>query len=218
VLEYRFPYGRSSVPALDAHRAIRTFRSNAAAWQVAGTTRSVENRDHGLSRKRTRTGNGQGHFDLGNQDAVDFVDRASCRPDFVVLACSPKLCTTQSKIGILYCTTVHIYCTYIQYSRHYCTISMYITYSGLLPREKNVCPKVDYIVNSVPGLMSQGFFKGRIKFNILLQISNLSEYCNRNSCCLCRKRYEPQANSVIASSKIASESVFLGIPDTSCSH
>jgi acetyl esterase/lipase len=82
VLEYRLPYGRSSVPASDAHRAIRTVRSNAIAWQVDPSRIGIM----GFSAGGHVAATVGTHFDLGNPDAVDLVDRASCRPDLVVLA------------------------------------------------------------------------------------------------------------------------------------
>jgi acetyl esterase/lipase len=82
VLEYRLPHGRSSVPALDAHRAIRTVRSNALAWQVDPSRIGIMGFSAGGHVAAT-TGT---HFDIGNPEAVQLVDRASCRPDFVVLA------------------------------------------------------------------------------------------------------------------------------------
>jgi acetyl esterase/lipase len=82
VLEYRLPYGRSSVPASDAHRAIRTVRSNALNWQVNPSRIGIM----GFSAGGHVAATVGTHFDLGNPDAVDLVDRASCRPDFVALA------------------------------------------------------------------------------------------------------------------------------------
>jgi acetyl esterase/lipase len=82
VLEYRLPYGRSSVPASDAQRAIRTVRSNAVAWQVDPSRIGIM----GFSAGGHVAATVGTHFDLGNPDAVHLVDRASCRPDFVLLA------------------------------------------------------------------------------------------------------------------------------------
>jgi acetyl esterase/lipase len=82
VLEYRLPHGRSSVPALDAHRAIRTVRSNAVAWQVDPSRIGIM----GFSAGGHVAATAGTHFDLGNPEAVQLVDRASCRPDFVLLA------------------------------------------------------------------------------------------------------------------------------------
>jgi acetyl esterase/lipase len=82
VLEYRLPYGRSSVPALDARRAIRTVRSNSVAWQVDPSRVGIM----GFSAGGHVAATAGTHFDLGNPEAVQLVDRASCRPDFVVLA------------------------------------------------------------------------------------------------------------------------------------
>jgi acetyl esterase/lipase len=81
VLEYRLPYGRSSVPALDAHRAIRTVRSNAVAWQVDPSRIGIM----GFSAGGHLAATVGTRFDLGNPEAVQLVDRASCRPDFVVV-------------------------------------------------------------------------------------------------------------------------------------
>jgi acetyl esterase/lipase len=81
VLEYRLPHGRSSVPGLDAHRAIRTVRSNAADWQVDPSRIGIM----GFSAGGHVAATAGTHFDLGNPEAVDLVNRASCRPDFVVL-------------------------------------------------------------------------------------------------------------------------------------
>jgi acetyl esterase/lipase len=82
VLEYRLPRGRSSVPGLDAHRAIRTVRSHAVAWQVDPSRIGIM----GFSAGGHVAATAGTHFDLGNPEAVHLVDRASCRPDFVVLA------------------------------------------------------------------------------------------------------------------------------------
>jgi acetyl esterase/lipase len=82
VLEYRLPYGRSSVPASDAHRAIRTVRSNAVAWQVDPSRIGIM----GFSAGGHVAATAGTHFDLGDPDAVDPVERTSCRPDLVVLA------------------------------------------------------------------------------------------------------------------------------------
>jgi acetyl esterase/lipase len=82
VLEYRLPYGRSSVPASDAHRAIRTVRSNAVAWRVDPSRIGIM----GFSAGGHVASTVGTHFDLGDPEAVDLVDRASSRPDLVVLA------------------------------------------------------------------------------------------------------------------------------------
>jgi acetyl esterase/lipase len=82
VLEYRLPYGRSTVPASDAHRAIRTVRSNAVAWQVDPSRIGIM----GFSAGGHVAATVGTHFDHGNPEAIDVVDRASCRPDFVLLA------------------------------------------------------------------------------------------------------------------------------------
>jgi acetyl esterase/lipase len=82
VLEYRMPHGRSSVPALDAQQAIRTVRSNALAWQLDPSRIGIM----GFSAGGHVAATAGTHFDHGYPNAVVVVDRASCRPDFVLLA------------------------------------------------------------------------------------------------------------------------------------
>jgi acetyl esterase/lipase len=81
VLEYRLPRGRAFVPLLDAQRAIRTIRANAKRWHI--------NPDHvgiiGFSAGGHLASTSGTHFDNGDPQAADSVDRMSCRPDFVIL-------------------------------------------------------------------------------------------------------------------------------------
>jgi acetyl esterase/lipase len=81
VLEYRLPKGRAFVPLLDAQRAIRTTRANARQWNT--------NADHigiiGFSAGGHLASTAGTHFDAGDPDAKDPIDRISCRPDFMVL-------------------------------------------------------------------------------------------------------------------------------------
>ncbi|MDP1561063.1 MAG: alpha/beta hydrolase [Pirellulaceae bacterium] len=81
VLEYRLPAGRSFVPLLDAQRAIRMVRSNADAWQIKPTRVGIM----GFSAGGHLASTAATHFDEGNSDADDMLDRISCRPDFAVL-------------------------------------------------------------------------------------------------------------------------------------
>ncbi len=82
VLRYRHAPGyRHPVPLMDAQRALRTVRARAAEWGV--------NPGHigilGFSAGGHLTGTAGTHFDAGNPQAEDPVDRVSCRPDFLVL-------------------------------------------------------------------------------------------------------------------------------------
>ncbi len=81
VLEYRLPKGRSFVPLLDAQRAIRTTRANAKQWNL--------NPDHigiiGFSAGGHLASTAETHFDAGDPNAKDPIDRVSSRPDFAIL-------------------------------------------------------------------------------------------------------------------------------------
>jgi acetyl esterase/lipase len=81
VLEYRLPRGRSFVPLLDAQRAIRTVRSNAKAWGINPGRIGII----GFSAGGHLASTAATHFDGGDPQAVDPVDRVSCRPDFAIL-------------------------------------------------------------------------------------------------------------------------------------
>ncbi|MDA1230247.1 MAG: GDSL-type esterase/lipase family protein [Planctomycetota bacterium] len=81
VLEYRLPAGRSFVPLLDAQRAIRMVRANSKAWQIDPTQIGIM----GFSAGGHLASTAATHFDAGNPDAVDPLERPSCRPDFAVL-------------------------------------------------------------------------------------------------------------------------------------
>ena len=81
VLEYRLPQGRSEAPLLDAQRAIRTMRANAAKWNIDPKRIGII----GFSAGGHLASSAGTHFDAGEPAAVDPVERASCRPDFMVL-------------------------------------------------------------------------------------------------------------------------------------
>jgi uncharacterized protein (TIGR03067 family) len=81
VLEYRLPAGRSFVPLLDAQRAIRTVRTNAKAWGIDPAKVGIM----GFSAGGHLASTAGTHFDDGDPKATDPIDRASCRPDFMVL-------------------------------------------------------------------------------------------------------------------------------------
>lgn len=81
VLEYRLPNGRSEVPLLDAQRAIRTARANAFKWKIKADRIGII----GFSAGGHLASTAGTHFDAGQSRAKDPVDRASSRPDFMIL-------------------------------------------------------------------------------------------------------------------------------------
>ncbi len=81
VLEYRLPAGRSFVPLLDAQRAIRIARAHATEWHINQSQIGIM----GFSAGGHLASTAATHFDAGNPDAADPLDRPSCRPDFAVL-------------------------------------------------------------------------------------------------------------------------------------
>jgi len=81
VLEYRLPAGRSSVPLLDAQRAMRTARANAKAWGIDPAKIGIM----GFSAGGHLASTAGTHFDDGDAKAEDAIDRNSCRPDFMIL-------------------------------------------------------------------------------------------------------------------------------------
>jgi len=81
VLEYRLPAGRPYVPLLDAQRAIRTVRANAAQWKVDPKKVGIIGFSAGGHLASTATV----HFDAGEGKTTDAIGRESCRPDFSIL-------------------------------------------------------------------------------------------------------------------------------------
>lgn len=81
VLEYRLPNGHSAVPLLDAQRAIRMVRSKARDWECDPAKIGIM----GFSAGGHLAATAGTHFDAGNPEATDPVDRMSCRPDFMLL-------------------------------------------------------------------------------------------------------------------------------------
>jgi acetyl esterase/lipase len=86
VLKYRLPISKSNVvpyksPLMDVQRAIRITRFNAAKWNINPGKIGVMGSSAGGHLAST-VGT---HFDYGNPDAKDSIDRVSCRPDFMIL-------------------------------------------------------------------------------------------------------------------------------------
>ena len=81
VLEYRLPAGRPEVPLLDAQRALRLVRANAATWGLDQTRIGII----GFSAGGHLASTAGTHFDAGDAGAPDPVARLSCRPDFMIL-------------------------------------------------------------------------------------------------------------------------------------
>jgi acetyl esterase/lipase len=83
VLQYRIaPRYHHPAPLLDAQRAIRLVRLNAAEYRIEANRIGIWGFSAGGHLAST-TGT---HFDSGNPQAADPVDRVSCRPDFMILA------------------------------------------------------------------------------------------------------------------------------------
>lgn len=85
ILKYRHSRSgagyRHPVPLLDAQRAIRTVRSGAKQWGVDPARIGIL----GFSAGGHLTSTAGTHFDSGDADAKDLIDRVGCRPDFMVL-------------------------------------------------------------------------------------------------------------------------------------
>jgi acetyl esterase/lipase len=81
VLEYRLPKGRPLVPLLDAQRAIRTVRFHAKQWNIDPGRIGII----GFSAGGHLASTAGTHFDGGDPQAADPIDRVGCRPDFVIL-------------------------------------------------------------------------------------------------------------------------------------
>jgi acetyl esterase/lipase len=76
-------------PLQDAQRAIRTVRANGKAWHVAPDRIGIL----GFSAGGHLASSAGTHFDEGDSQASDSVQRVSCRPDFLVL-CYPVISLT----------------------------------------------------------------------------------------------------------------------------
>ena len=81
ILEYRLPKLRHQVPLLDAQRAIRLTRANAAAWKINPKRIGILGFSAGGHVASTAATN----FDDGDGDSPDPIERISCRPNFAWL-------------------------------------------------------------------------------------------------------------------------------------
>jgi acetyl esterase/lipase len=93
VLQYRNNSSghQHPVPMMDGQRAIRTVRARAAEWNIDPTRIGVMGFSAGGHLASTLAT----HFDDGQSDAGDAIDRASSRPDFLIL-CYPVISMTES--------------------------------------------------------------------------------------------------------------------------
>lgn len=93
VLEYRHRgrgYGHPA-PLQDAQRAIRTVRARASEWNINPQRIGIM----GFSAGGHLASTAGTHFDKGDQQAADPIDRENCRPDFMIL-CYPVIVFNQA--------------------------------------------------------------------------------------------------------------------------
>jgi acetyl esterase/lipase len=82
VLKYRLGARYNHpIPLTDAQRALRYVRANAKDWKVDPTRVGIM----GFSAGGHLASTVGTHFDRGQKDAKDAIDRESCRPDFMIL-------------------------------------------------------------------------------------------------------------------------------------
>ena len=81
VVEYRLPNGNSDIPLADAQRATRIVRLHAAEWKC--DPKHVGN--IGFSAGGHLAATAATHFDKGNPQATDPIEKQSSRPDFSIL-------------------------------------------------------------------------------------------------------------------------------------
>jgi acetyl esterase/lipase len=82
VLKYRVAPYKHPVPLQDAQRALRTVRARAKEWNLDPKRIGIM----GFSAGGHLASTAATHFDDGKPDADDPIERASCRPDFAILA------------------------------------------------------------------------------------------------------------------------------------
>ncbi len=81
VLKYRLPNKNHTIPLKDAQRAMRTVRANATEWGINPQKIGIA----GFSAGGHLASTAGTHFDNGNPSASSSIDKASCRPDFMIL-------------------------------------------------------------------------------------------------------------------------------------
>ena len=81
VLNYRVAPYKDPIPLLDAQRAIRLVRYNSEEWCIDKNKIGIL----GFSAGGHLTSTAGTHFDYGNNQAKDPIDKVSCRPDAVIL-------------------------------------------------------------------------------------------------------------------------------------
>ena len=86
VLKYRLPGSTNNIvprlsPLMDAQRALRMVRSNAEKWNLDPGKIGIMGFSAGGHLASTLST----HYDAGDPDSPDPVDRVSCRPDFSIL-------------------------------------------------------------------------------------------------------------------------------------
>jgi acetyl esterase/lipase len=87
MLKYRIaPRYRHPAPLQDAQRALRTVRARAKEWKLDPKRIGI----WGFSAGGHLASTAGTHFDDGNADAKDAIERVSCRPDFLIL-CYPVI-------------------------------------------------------------------------------------------------------------------------------
>ena len=81
VLKYRLPYGHSEIPLQDAQQAIRMARFHAEEWSVDPKKVGIAGFSAGGHLASTLST----HYDSGNKDSKNPVEKLSSRPDFSIL-------------------------------------------------------------------------------------------------------------------------------------
>ncbi|MBP1639770.1 MAG: putative xylanase [Bacteroidetes bacterium] len=81
VLKYRLPNGHSDIPLIDAKRAIRLVRAHAAEWNIDPQKIAIA----GFSAGGHLASTLGTHFDSGDTQSPDAIERFSSRPDLMLL-------------------------------------------------------------------------------------------------------------------------------------
>jgi acetyl esterase/lipase len=81
ILKYRIPNKHHQIPLMDAQRAIRTVRFRTKEWNI----NTVKIGIMGFSAGGHLASTAATHFDNGDKNAEDPIERISSRPDFLIL-------------------------------------------------------------------------------------------------------------------------------------